>query len=166
MAQTQIGALKIAAKIIGVTLEEYQRRTFRGEKWCSGCKEWHIIELFGKDASRYDRLSTVCLAYRKTLYERKYIHRVRISKKGSRFVLPRDNDKKQARARVNHLIDIGIMSDPKELPCSDCGHIYKNDSRHEYHHESYNADKQEIVVVLCSKCHCSRHVKNGTWGKK
>jgi hypothetical protein len=166
MAQTQIGAYKIAAKMIGVTLKEYQAKLFSGEKWCSGCKQWHKISAFGKDANRSDKLSTVCFSYRKTMYDRKYIHKVRISKKGSRFVLPRDNDKRQARARINHLVDIGILSDPNDLNCSDCGHVYDKKIRHEYHHESYTADKQEIVIILCTKCHVKRHMENGTWGKR
>ncbi|NES68833.1 MAG: HNH endonuclease [Okeania sp. SIO2D1] len=60
MAQTKIGALRIAAQKIGVTLEEYIANKKVGLKWCTKCKQWKHIENFGKDKSRYDGLNSIC----------------------------------------------------------------------------------------------------------
>jgi hypothetical protein len=166
MANTRDGAKKVASKLIGCTLDEYNKMVSSGHKWCTGCKQWHLITKFGKDSTRLDGLSCSCFDYRKTLYQRKHVKKIRVSKKGSRFSIPRNGDKKQARARVNHLIELGILEKPSSLPCSDCGHTCKGDMRHEYHHESYDVDHQEIVVVLCTSCHTKRHMILKTWGRR
>lgn len=164
MAQTKTGAIKTAAKTRNIPVDAYNRLVESGLKWCSGCKRWHIITEFGKDRYRGDGLAAACKVYRKKIYYKTYIHKVRISKKGSRYSIPRDGDKKQARHRTNHLIALGILPNPNTLLCADCGKI--GIKRNEYHHESYAAINQEIVVVLCTKCHAKRHMKTKTRGKK
>jgi hypothetical protein len=59
------GALKTAAKLVGVSESEYRRR-IQTEKWCSFCKDWRTLNLFTKDRSRSDGLSTVCQVCRST----------------------------------------------------------------------------------------------------
>lgn len=60
MSNNALGVLKVAAKRIGVTLEEYQRHQSVGEKWCYACRAWRPVEDFHKDASRGDGLKAVC----------------------------------------------------------------------------------------------------------
>jgi hypothetical protein len=167
MAQTKNGAKIVAAKHQGITLSQYESNLSNGLLWCTGCKKWHIKNDFGKDSSRTSGYAATCLEYRQERGKRLYVHKPKISRKGCRFSIPRSGDKLQARHRANHLVDIGIIPDPNSVPCADCGHKHKKgEGRHEYHHESYAADKQEIVIALCSKCHAKRHILNGTWGKK
>ena len=52
MAQTPEGAQKVAAKRIGLTVEQYRARLAAGEKWCRVCREWHPVAAFGIDRSR------------------------------------------------------------------------------------------------------------------
>ena len=60
MAQTKIGALRIPAQKIGITLEQYIANKEVGWKWCTKCKQWKHIENFGNDKSRYDGLNSIC----------------------------------------------------------------------------------------------------------
>lgn len=61
MAQTEIGALRCAAKKIGINVEEYITNKKNNLKWCTKCKEWRHIDSFVKDKSRYDGLKSSCL---------------------------------------------------------------------------------------------------------
>ena len=57
MAQTPEGALKIAAKKAGLTIDEYSAMRAAGLKKCTGCKQWHDVATFNVDATRTDGLS-------------------------------------------------------------------------------------------------------------
>ena len=46
------GVMKVAAKRIGVTVEQYQERVAAGEKWCTACKAWWPQADFHVDRSR------------------------------------------------------------------------------------------------------------------
>ncbi|WP_331736844.1 HNH endonuclease (plasmid) [Streptomyces canus] len=54
------GAIKTAARRLGVSVEEYQRRRAADEKWCRLCKQWKPAVTFAKDASRGDGLKSIC----------------------------------------------------------------------------------------------------------
>ncbi len=157
MAQTKTGAALIAARRNGMSLRQYICLIEKGLKKCSYCKGWIDKKLFNKDVTRYDKLSTICRECQKIRYKDKYISKPRPAK-GRRFVLPRENDKKQARARINYLIEAGLLDNPNNVKCVDCGHLSKIDNRrHEYDHYLGYGDKQhEIVEVVCSKCHHER----------
>ena len=72
----------------------------------------------------------------------------------------RDGDKKQARRRVNYLVDIGLLPDPDDVPCVDCGHLGADGPRHEYdHYLGYEAVHHEDVEPVCSSCHHERERK-------
>ena len=75
----------------------------------------------------------------------------------------RDGDKKQARRRVNYLVDIGLLPDPDDVPCVDCGHLGADGPRHEYdHYLGYSAEHHEDVEAVCSGCHHKREaVRDG-----
>lgn len=148
----------LVANKAGVSLDEYKQRVAAGEKWCWSCREWKSIAEYGKDSSRYDGLASQCFGCRKSLYRRRYVPRQRPAS-GRRFVLPRDGDKIQARARANHLAKIGLLPKPNSVPCVDCGHVWqKGERRHEFDHaKGYDAENQEVVEVVCTKCHGNRH---------
>lgn len=61
---SRIGILKVAAKRIGLSLEEYQRRIDSGQKWCHMCGMWKFISEFGVDRNRSDKRHAVCKACR------------------------------------------------------------------------------------------------------
>jgi hypothetical protein len=91
----------------------------------------------------------------------RYIPKSRISKKGEFFVPARDGDKLQARARINHAIQIGLIPNPNSVPCMDCGHLGQ-DRRHEYDHPfGYSAKQQMAVEPVCSICHHKRTITRG-----
>ncbi len=73
-------------------------------------------------------------------------------------VVPRDGDFKQARGRVNHLVNVGLLPDPNDVPCADCGHVFAvGERRHEYdHHHGYDAQHHECVESVCTTCHHAR----------
>ncbi len=60
MAQTREGAVKIAAKKAGISVEEYRQRMEHGLKKCSTCKQWKTTDSFTKDNSRFDGLKSRC----------------------------------------------------------------------------------------------------------
>lgn len=60
MAQTKEGAIKVAAKKAGLSVEEYLFRIESGLKKCTGCKEWKPKGLFDTDNSRWDGLQSKC----------------------------------------------------------------------------------------------------------
>jgi len=157
MAQTKEGAFKIAAKKVGISIDEYNSYVSRGLKWCIGCRKWHEKSVFGKDKSRWDGLSAICIESRskrsRTLYKPKPRQ-----PKGRSFIPARNGDKIQARGRINYFVTCGLIPHPNELPCTDCGHIFKKGGRrHEYdHHKGYAAQHHEDVEPVCSMCHATR----------
>lgn len=153
MAMTREGAQKIAAKKVGMSLEEYKDKIKSGYLWCTGCKCWHYKNEFNNDKSRSSGKAQSCRDYLKFEYKKKYVPKPRVSKKGCRFVNPRDGDKKQARRRVNHLVEIGILPHPNILKCSNCNNEKKSKRNEYHHHNGYGAEHQEDVIVLCSACH-------------
>ena len=157
MAGNALGAQKAAAARVGLSLAAYQAKLAAAEKWCTGCKAWHLRTEFDVDKSRADGLFAKCRAARRRDHRETYIRRPR-PKAGRRYVEPRDNDRLQARGRVNHLVNVGVLPDPNDVPCTDCGHIWSvGESRHEYdHHCGYAADHHEDVQAVCSKCHHAR----------
>ncbi len=154
MAQTRAGAKKIAAKKAGCTVEQYEDRLRRGQKWCSGCKSWHDQSAFTTDRSRWDGLKPQCLAWSRS----KYVRKPATLKRGRTFVPARDGDARQARRRINYFVECGLLPHPNTLACSDCGHLYAlGGRRHEYdHHLGYDAEHHEHVEAVCSRCHCLR----------
>lgn len=128
-----------------------------GFKWCTKCKDSHPLEEFGKDSSRWDGLSAKCLKSSRVLVK-KDMKGVPRGLRG--WVLPaRDGDKKQARRRVNYLVEQKRIPKPNDLPCVDCGHIMGTDKvpRHEYDHpKGYGSKEQLTVDAVCSPCHHKR----------
>lgn len=57
---SKIGAIKVAARRIGVSIEEYISKRDAGLKWCYQCKSWVSIIDFTVDRNRSDGLSAVC----------------------------------------------------------------------------------------------------------
>jgi len=148
--------MKVCAKKAGCSLRVYQARRSRDEKWCMYCKRWHSITEFGKDRTRYDGYVPSCKKSRNAQARKCYQPKPRPAA-GRRFKVPRDGDKLQARGRVNHLVTVGLLPKPNDLPCADCGHIGPG-RRHEYHHcKGYAARYHETVEAVCTKCHYVRH---------
>jgi len=162
MAQTRDGAIKVAAKKVGIASEEYARLVSDGKKWCSACRTWHPRTAFGRDASRWDGLVASCSESRNRQARKSYSPKPR-PLPGRSFVPARDGDKKQARRRINYFVEAGLIPSPNILPCIDCGHIWaKGERRHEYdHHLGYGADHHEHVQPVCSRCHHQRAIGRG-----
>lgn len=65
MAQTKDGALKVAAKKAGISLDEFLAKVKNSEKRCSRCGQWKNIALdFGKDTTRHDGRDAACFECR------------------------------------------------------------------------------------------------------
>lgn len=60
MAQTREGAIIIACKKIGCTIDFYNSQIEKGLKWCTPCRSWIDKLNFQKDITRYDGLSSKC----------------------------------------------------------------------------------------------------------
>ena len=71
---------------------------------------------------------------------------------------PRDGDRKQARQRINVEVRSGRRPHPNNLPCADCGHVWKEgERRHEYdHYLGYDAKHHYDVQSVCTLCHSLR----------
>lgn len=57
---SKIGVLKIAAKRIGISFEEYMQNIEAGLHWCIKCKTWKPASAFYKDVSRGSGLKSTC----------------------------------------------------------------------------------------------------------
>ena len=166
MPQTHEGAMKVLAAKAGVSLNGYLLKVRSGLKWCYYCKDWHPVECFGVDTSRYDGLAPLCAGARKDRYRKSYKPvPVELRKKMGPPAKPsRDGDKIQARQRINVLVRTGRMAHPNTLPCKDCGHVWeKGERRHEYDHpQGYLAQNHYVVDPVCTKCHAAREKIRGT----
>jgi hypothetical protein len=162
MAGNAMGALKVAAIRVGLTPDEYIARRDAGLKHCFRCSDWHPEAEFGEDASRSDGLAASCSRGRNTAKLNAYLSRVLPlippPPRGRRYVEAREDDRAQARRRVNHLVDVGLLPRPNDLACTDCGHLYKpGERRHEYdHHLGYEPEHHEDVQPVCTTCHHDR----------
>lgn len=146
MAQTHEGAIKIAAKKAGLSIDEYLTKINNGYKKCTICEKWKFIDEFNKDKSRADGYSSRCKPCSTAIF------RIKSMNTHPRQVR-RDGDKIQARSRINIDITNGLRPDPNSLYCSLCGHK-GNDRRHEYHHvQGYEKEHHYDVLPLCTKCH-------------
>ena len=160
MAQTASGAIKIAAQRIGISEREYREHLVKGEKWCMTCHSWHLRQAFGVDRSRGDGLASACKEAKNKTHRSEYSPRPR-PLPGRVFVPFRSGDKKQARSRINHLVNIGLLPDPNTIQCCDCAHL-GGGRRHEYdHYLGYSAEHHEHVQVVCSRCHHRRAWERG-----
>ena len=56
-----IGSLKVAAKRVGMSLVDYTAKVESGLKRCHKCEQWRAVRFFGKDRTRFDGVSAVCL---------------------------------------------------------------------------------------------------------
>ncbi len=59
-----IGVLKVAAKRLNIIFDDYRQRCESGSKWCTKCKQWKVVNDFGKDGTRYDGLDATCFSCR------------------------------------------------------------------------------------------------------
>jgi hypothetical protein len=136
---SKLGVEKVAAKRVGLTLEEYREKVKSGLRWCCGCKEWHELSRFSTDNSRDGGLAKTCRAWR--------------NRNLSRAIEP--IDKRRARRLVQMRVRRGTMPHPSSLPCSRCGTMpEESGKRHEYHHhKGYSLEYRADVVCLCSTCH-------------
>ncbi len=158
MAGTSAGSMKRLAALVGITLHELSARIEAGEKYCWRCRALHPRSAFNVDESRADGLYPACRDSLTANNRAQYRPRPRTSKLGTFFAPNRDGDKKQARSRVNHHVDVGLLPDPNDVPCFDCGHIYATgERRHEYdHHLGYAEEHQLSVQAVCTTCHRAR----------
>jgi len=118
----------------------------------------HTVDAFGLDRTRWDGLAACCLASRRVT-----IRKVQTGRKPGWLKAARDGDKRQARARINYLIEAGKLPHPDDLPCLDCAdEIFTEPYRHEYDHaKGYSIEHQLYVEPVCSRCHHNREQARG-----
>jgi hypothetical protein len=63
---SKLGVMKVAAKRLGLSLEEYSAKFVVGLKWCIRCKSWKSIGEFGTDQSRGSGKASRCAACRRS----------------------------------------------------------------------------------------------------
>jgi hypothetical protein len=161
VAGNAIGAAKRLAFRAGLGVAEYLARAAAGEKYCWRCRAMHRVEMFGEDASRPDSRASACRDSKNARAQALYEPRPASSRLGTFLAESRDGDKRQARARVNHRVEIGRLPHPNTLPCTDCGHVHvSGERRHEYdHHLGYAAEHQLDVEAVCTTCHHEREAE-------
>ena len=156
MAQTKEGAKKYAAKVLGISLGQYEAHIENKEKWCTTCRSWKAWGDFAKGLGSYG-LSAQCRQCQSDYGKKHYIPipREKRKKMGPRPAFEREGDAKQARRRINVLVRTGRLPKPNNVPCQRCGHIHlKGEKRHEYHHVfGYSAGNHLLAVPLCTTCH-------------
>lgn len=132
---SRIGNQKKAAKFIGISFEEYMSKIESGQKRCTKCKVWKIVDMFGPDKSRSDKRRPTCFTCSKV--------------RGGLGRIPAKDIKVKARCAVNHAVRMGRLARPRTLPCIDCG----NPAREYDHHLGYDLVNHLNVQPVCAKCH-------------
>ncbi len=160
MSGTKAGAEKMAARRIGLPVEEYRRQRESGARWCTGCAEWHPVTAFGKGGAHRDA------AFECRVARRRRLRKKRGDKWGQRnfpdrLKDPVSGDKRQARERIHTLIRRGTLKRAQDRPCTDCGHTGADRVHHYDHHLGYKAEHHEHVEPVCSQCHYDRSVARG-----
>lgn len=162
MSGTHEGAILGHARRWGIGAAEYKRRARRHQKWCTSCKAWHPRSAFALDRSRSDGLAAYCKQSRRTGHPRGWHGRAAINpvtgRPGPAPTPPRDDDRRQARQRINVEVRSGRRLRPNALPCVDCGHVWRpGERRHEYdHHLGYSSAHHLDVQAVCTLCHHKR----------
>lgn len=152
MAQTHNGAILLHCRRLGMSLTEYRQNQNLGLKWCTACKEWHNKDDFTRDVTRWDELSAKCLKAQREF----------VRTKPKRI---RDRTKERARGLVNAWVVRGKLTNPNDLPCTDCGHI-GDAMRHEYDHvDGYEGKAKTIVQAVCTICHAKREITRRSNGR-
>lgn len=139
------GAWFNAARTLGIGLDEYAARRRDGERWCTFHRTWHP-----KQDMAGGKKPSMC-AEGLRLY-----HRQRYKPTGRSIGRPpaptREGDRRQARRRVNYMVERGDIPKASERRCVDCGH-----QAEEYdHHNGYDADHHLEVEPVCKPCHVER----------
>lgn len=165
MSQTREGAIKIIARRIGVSVDEVKRHHSHGEKWCWKCHGWKGFTAFGLDPSRNDGYAVYCLLHRRVTIKAPWVPRINhlTGHPGPVPSIPRHGDKKQARERVHTEVRNGRMPSASDIPCMDCGHVFKpGELEHHYDHfKGYSIENHLEVQAVCSPCHTRRGFSRG-----
>jgi len=159
------GVEKVAAKRLGLSLEDYRANIAAGLKHCGKCRQWLARSAFNADATRGDGLDKHCQSCRSTGNPKGWHDKPNINpetgRPGPTPQAPRDGDKFQARQAVTRLVRLGLVPKAAALACADCGHIGA-DRKHEYdHHLGYAAEHHEHVEPVCVDCHSRRTHNRG-----
>jgi hypothetical protein len=128
-------------------------------KKCPGCGLVKESGAFGRDRTTGDGLTGWCRVCRNAAGRRRYRPVTGPIRHGPLPKPARDGDKSQARHRVNHAVDVGLLPDPEDEPCADCGDavFLSGRKRHEYdHYLGYAAEHHLDVESVCSTCHHNR----------
>ncbi len=122
---------------------------------CSACHLLKPLSAFARDTSRPRGHSYVCNECRNATARARYTKKPIRSRRGTLLVPTRDGDKKQARRRVNHLVESGQLPRPGDVGCMDCGDAQGfSAARHEYDHaRGYDGTNQLYVEPVCTHCH-------------
>lgn len=127
-------------------------------KTCTTCEAQKPRASFGADKSRADGLAYVCRDCKNAAARAKHVRSTRTDFRRGWCAPTRNGDKKQARRRINYLVEQGRIPHPDDVPCMDCcDMVFSVDHRHEYDHaRGYDGENQLYVEAVCSKCHHAR----------
>lgn len=126
-------------------------------KQCSRCGAVKPRSAFSSDKSRVDGLAYWCRDCRNERARSCYEPKGRPSRRG--WLAPvRDGDRKQARRRINYLVEQGLLPRADDEPCVDCFDMLPTPGgRHEYDHAwGYDGENQLRVEPVCQRCHRNR----------
>jgi len=158
MGNTKLGGAKVAARRLGITVEEYQGNIKAGFKWCSTCRNFLYRDSFNNDGGTIDGKDKKCKSCSRAKDRRRYkpVPIDQQKPRGLAVYPPTDGDKRQARNRINSRVKRGILPRAQTIPCTDCGHIGTN-IPHEYdHYLGYAAINHLQVQCVCFPCHRKR----------
>lgn len=140
-----VGAIKIAAKRIGLSTEEYLANIGAGMKWCTNCRRWINRNLFGRDHYRGDGLKSHCITCCRVPVKRRRI-----------LSAPSTSIHNAATNAVRTAIRRGQLPDPRKITCVDCA-----GKAAQYHHDKGYEKKHWLdVIPVCLSCHQKRHWEN------
>lgn len=126
-------------------------------KRCSQCCTDKPRSAFANDSSRPDGLTYLCKSCRNAKVRARYTPKSRPGPRGWQTAT-RDGDRRQARRRINYLVEQGRIPKAADMPCFDCGDaVFTDNPRHEYDHaRGYDGDNQLYVEPVCQRCHRNR----------
>ena len=146
MGQTREGAIKTAAKTLGITVENYLERISAGQKRCRKCEIWKPVEEFGKDVSRGDKLKTSCFSCNRVQVKKKRIYGVSLFKGKTHTA---ESRAKMSRSRIGKQSKYKGVARTKEVRerISDSALKSPNLKRGQEHYAYKNGAKQRNLNV-------------------
>lgn len=168
---SRTGVLKISAKRLGLTYDEYLSRVAAGLKHCTRCKTWNPLGSFGRDRTRGDGFDAVCHGCRRkanpwaslkgrtstfkgrkhTLEAKRLVSLANLGKPSLKRGIPRTPEERE-KIRAAILASPNFPRGPKHYAYTHGQSQRHRDARRSYQYGQWRTSVFERDDHTCQKC--------------